>query len=91
MKLPQLSLRELFWLVLVCALALGWWLERRKALDIDRRREESEWLLTESREANKRLAEYTSVLEQHAASTGYVVRRKTTGELWVDKAAKATP
>ena len=28
MKLPQLSLRELFWLVLVCALALGWWLER---------------------------------------------------------------
>ena len=30
MKLPQLSLRELFWLVLVCALALGWWLDRGK-------------------------------------------------------------
>jgi hypothetical protein len=28
MKLPQLALRDLFWLVLVCALALGWWLER---------------------------------------------------------------
>lgn len=29
MKLPQLSLRDLFWLVLVCALALAWWIERR--------------------------------------------------------------
>jgi hypothetical protein len=26
MKLPQLTLRELFWLVLVVALSLGWWL-----------------------------------------------------------------
>jgi hypothetical protein len=31
MKLPQLSLRDLFWLVLVCALAVGWCLERRRA------------------------------------------------------------
>jgi hypothetical protein len=29
MKLPQLSLRELFWLVLVCALACAWWLSHR--------------------------------------------------------------
>jgi hypothetical protein len=28
MKLPQLSLRDLFWLVLVCALAVGWGLDR---------------------------------------------------------------
>ena len=28
MKLPQLHLRDLFWLVLVCGLVLGWWLER---------------------------------------------------------------
>jgi hypothetical protein len=27
MKLPQLILRDLFWLVLVCALAVGWWVE----------------------------------------------------------------
>ncbi len=27
MKLPQLTLRDLFWLVLVCALAVGWWVE----------------------------------------------------------------
>jgi hypothetical protein len=30
MKLPQLSLRDLFWLVLVCALGLGWWVERNR-------------------------------------------------------------
>jgi hypothetical protein len=28
MKLPQLSLRDLFWLVLVCAMAVGWWVEK---------------------------------------------------------------
>ena len=32
MKLPQLSLRDLFWLVLVCALAVGWWVNRRQLL-----------------------------------------------------------
>lgn len=32
MKLPQLSLRELFWLVLVCGLAVGWWVDRREAV-----------------------------------------------------------
>jgi len=31
MKLPQLTLRDLFWLVLVCALAVGWWVERQRA------------------------------------------------------------
>ena len=29
MKLPQLTLRELFWLVLVAALACGWWVQYR--------------------------------------------------------------
>jgi hypothetical protein len=33
MKLPQLSLRELFWLVLVCALALGWWIDRSQLVN----------------------------------------------------------
>jgi hypothetical protein len=33
MKLPKLSLRDLFWLVLVCALALGWWLDRERLID----------------------------------------------------------
>jgi hypothetical protein len=33
-KLPQLSLRELFWLVLVCALAVGWWVDSsRRTVD----------------------------------------------------------
>jgi hypothetical protein len=34
MKLPQLTLRDLFWLVLVCALAVGWWNEHSQ---MDRR------------------------------------------------------
>jgi hypothetical protein len=27
MKLPRFILRDLFWLVLACAIGLGWWLE----------------------------------------------------------------
>ena len=30
MKLPQFTLRDLFWLVLVCALAVGWWMQSRE-------------------------------------------------------------
>ena len=30
MKLPQLTLRDLFWLVLACALVVAWWLDRRR-------------------------------------------------------------
>jgi hypothetical protein len=29
MKLPQLALRDLFWLVLVAALVCAWWLDHR--------------------------------------------------------------
>jgi hypothetical protein len=29
MKLPKLHLRDLFWLVLVCALGCAWWMDRR--------------------------------------------------------------
>jgi hypothetical protein len=28
MKLPQLTLRDLFWLVLVVAILCGWWVDR---------------------------------------------------------------
>ena len=31
MKLPQLSLRDLCWLVLVCALAVAWLLDNKRA------------------------------------------------------------
>lgn len=30
MKLRHVTLRDLFWLVLVVALGLGWWLDRRE-------------------------------------------------------------
>jgi len=36
MKLPRFTLRDLFWLVLVCALAVGWWVDRQdKASEAD--------------------------------------------------------
>lgn len=31
MKLPQLSLRDLFWLVALVAMACGWWVDRSRA------------------------------------------------------------
>jgi hypothetical protein len=47
MKLPQLHLRDLFWLVLVCAVASGWWADKRTAQQtITRLRDEAvqaEW------------------------------------------------
>ena len=33
MKLPRLSLRDLFWLVLVCAMGLGWWGDHNRLVD----------------------------------------------------------
>jgi hypothetical protein len=37
MKFPQLSLRDLFWLVLVCAMGCAWWVDRSR-LEADRTR-----------------------------------------------------
>jgi len=42
MKLPHLSWRELFWLVLVCALAVGWWSERTSRLKAEAGKAEAE-------------------------------------------------
>jgi hypothetical protein len=39
MKLPQLSLRELFLLVVIAAMGCGWWVDRwqlNAALEVDR-------------------------------------------------------
>jgi hypothetical protein len=39
MKLPQLILRDLFWLVVVAAMGCAWWVERSKLLtEIERPR-----------------------------------------------------
>jgi len=32
MKLPKMALRDLFWLVALIGVALGWWIERRQLL-----------------------------------------------------------
>jgi hypothetical protein len=46
MKLPQLTLRDLFWLVLVIALSLGWWLQSRRHQELRERAELWEWRAT---------------------------------------------
>jgi hypothetical protein len=48
MKLPQLHLRDLFWLVLVYALAAAWWVQsaglRRQLREVNEKIEEaSKW------------------------------------------------
>lgn len=45
MKLPQLSLRDLFWIVLVSALVVGWWIDHVRTNRLaETHRKESEWL-----------------------------------------------
>jgi hypothetical protein len=36
MNLPNLNLRDLFWLVVVVAMGLGWWAERRPLAEENR-------------------------------------------------------
>src|SRR4051812_27930263 len=35
MKTPQLILRDLFWLVLVCAVVVGWWVDHRNTSTVE--------------------------------------------------------
>jgi hypothetical protein len=37
MKVPQFTLRDLFWLTLVCAFAVGWWSESQHTAALLRR------------------------------------------------------
>jgi hypothetical protein len=62
MKLRHVTLRDLFWLILVVALATGWVVDRR-ALDTARRNEAAE---RQRAEAAARAAEYGAAV---AAST----------------------
>jgi hypothetical protein len=47
MKLPQLTLRDLFWLVLVCAVACGWWISARATREAKIESERA-WEITEA-------------------------------------------
>jgi len=41
MKLPQLTLRDLFWLVLLVAMALGWWINQARLTNENKELEEA--------------------------------------------------
>ena len=36
MKLPKLALRDLFWLVLICAMGCGWWVSYSRSLSAEK-------------------------------------------------------
>jgi hypothetical protein len=55
MKLPQLTLRDLFWLVLVCGVLCAWWVE-------------STGLRGQLREANEKLEEAVKQALERARS-----------------------
>ena len=60
MKLPQLTLRDLFWLVALVAMGCGWWASelrwrgyaRSQQQELVRHAENVEWLTTYLREQN---------------------------------------
>jgi hypothetical protein len=57
MKLPQLSLRDLFWLVTLAAMGCGWWMDR--------------WRLSSDREicrSQYEAAQSTEFEQDHAAA-----------------------
>lgn len=45
MKLPQLSLRDLFWLVALVAMGCGWWVKHRQLMACSAERQKSEKLV----------------------------------------------
>jgi hypothetical protein len=51
MKLPQLSLRDLFWLVALVAMSCGWWVNHHSFEELQRLREEA--IAAEKRAANE--------------------------------------
>jgi len=59
MKLPQLTLRDLFWLVLVVGMGLGWWMQHRS-------------LISQLKLAETRLEVYEGQLHTHFIADGMV-------------------
>jgi len=56
MKLPRFTLRDLFWLVLVCALAVGWWREHNLSSELPQLRREKSRIERELSETYDALA-----------------------------------
>jgi len=75
----KLSLRDLFWLVLVCALSVGWWVERQRGLAEQKKNRE----LTHQNDA---LWQTHRNLADAIGSVGYGVVVDTEGKatIWKD-------
>jgi hypothetical protein len=75
MKLPQLSLRELFLLVVIAAMGCGWWLERNRLANrlsaAETELEKSQLLLTDTRAENGKLRKLIADLTIQLAKPGW--------------------
>lgn len=69
MALPKLNLRDLFWLVVVVALSIGWWADRVKLLRQIATRERSEAFLVDRLRAHLSIAELTDTIERLGGGT----------------------
>ena len=67
MKRPQVSLRDLFWLVLVSASLCGWWMPQGRIAEARRERDRAE---QDTREAERISAYYLKVIEAYRRGMG---------------------
>ena len=67
MKLPQLSLRELFLLVVIAAMGCGWWVDRQ-LFNVEKLNIQNSWLKTLTVDQQMRQA-----LEDAVAKEGYSI------------------
>jgi len=58
MKLPQLYLRDLFWLVLVCGILCAWWLDQARVKEIEAELTERSRQIDERAKASDEVFEY---------------------------------
>ena len=65
MKLPQLSLRELFLLVVIAAMGCGWWVRERRIADKERQLDKA---IESNAKTEAELAERRRWLADHISS-----------------------
>ena len=64
MKLPQLSLRELFLLVVIAAMGCGWWVDRRQIHRREQKLEEDEARVSRREDAVLKVLDDIAVMDK---------------------------
>jgi hypothetical protein len=82
MKRFKFTLRDLFWLVLVCALAVGWWIEHR---DLAQRRQQIDGLRRNEQHLMNLTTALQAELHKTASEDYFFSRDAKTGEIRIEK------